>query len=238
MHPDEIFGGYPWEHDENLLLGYRGFPWNRSVRERNDLLRKNILKEIDPFDFVSDVYEEIIKDASVLENDDELTVRRREMFYLNYYGFMQTLTERCDRMSSGNIEILVPFCDHRVVEYAYNIPWEMKKYKNREKGLLRYAFNEFLPENVAWRKKSPFPKTHNPEYLKLVTRVISEIIEKDECRITEIFDKKKIQELIKTEGAGFKKNWYGQLMALPQIFAYMIQTEYWMREWQITVDGN
>lgn len=144
--------------------------------------------------------------------------------------------DRNDRMTSANaLEVRIPFCDYRIVEYAYNIPWEMKAYKNREKGLIRYAMEGLLPKGVAWRKKSPFPKTHNPAYFETVFNRFSEIVKQPDCRITEILEKKKLQELIQTEGKSFTTNWYGQLMQSPQLFAYLIQMEYWLRTYNIEI---
>ncbi|MCL2633238.1 MAG: asparagine synthase C-terminal domain-containing protein [Oscillospiraceae bacterium] len=236
---DELFGGYKWYFDETLLTSTTKqacLPWVRSVPERADLLRKDILNKINPQEYINYAYREIIDNVSYLDTDDELTRKRREMFCLNYYGFMQTLMERSERMSQVHgLKILTPFYTRQIVEYAYNIPWEMKAYQGREKGLLRHAFNELLPESVAWRKKSPFPKTHNPEYMKRVSERLSEVINKPYCRVTEIYDKKKLFDLIQTEGGNFKKNWFGQLMTVPQIMAYIIQLEHWLSEYDVTL---
>jgi asparagine synthase (glutamine-hydrolysing) len=136
-------------------------------------------------------------------------------------------------MATG-LEVRVPFCDHRIAKYAYNIPWELKSIGGREKGLVRRAMNGVLPHDVLWRKKSPYPKTHNPEYLKAVINKTREILRDKNCRITEIFDRKRLLELCDNPSL-FKNNWYGQLMTAPQTFAYIIQTEYWMKVYDIGV---
>jgi asparagine synthase (glutamine-hydrolysing) len=196
------------------------------VEERADLLREGILGGINPCEFIQQARADILKDVDYLDSDDELARRRREMFHLNYYGFMQTLSERAYTMSTPhNLKILMPFSNAEIAEYAYNIPWEMKSFMNREKGLLRNAFNDILPDGVAWRKKSPFPKTHNPKYLRLVGIALSEIIKRSDCRICEIYDKKKLTDMIENQGSQFKKNWFGQLMSVPQVFAYLIQVD-------------
>ena len=92
--------------------------------------------------------------------------------------FMTTLLERKDRMSmSASLEVRVPFADHRLVEYVWNIPWEMKMTGNREKGILRKAMEGLLPDEVLYRKKSPYPKTWNPNYLLAVKDMLSKIVE-------------------------------------------------------------
>jgi asparagine synthase (glutamine-hydrolysing) len=232
---DEIFGGYKWYFDEELLH-CDDFPWIRSIDGRIDLLRENILKDINPHEYIKSARDSIIKNVDYLDSDDELSRRRREMFCLNYYGFMQTLSERAYTMSGDSLQILMPFSNAEVAEYAFNIPWEMKSFMNREKGLLRHAFGDIMPESVAWRKKSPFPKTHNPQYMRLVTSTLCEIVKRDDCRIVEIYDKNKLDELIRKQGSSFKENWFGQLMSVPQIFAYLIQLEFWLREFDVQIN--
>ena len=146
------------------------------------------------------------------------------------------LGERNHTMSQANgLRIIAPFSNAEIAEFAFNLPWEMKAYKNREKGLLRHAFEGILPESVAWRKKSPFPKTYNPEYMRLVMSKLSEMIESPDCRLTQIYDKKKLSDLIASEGRLFGKNWFGQLMSVPQIFAYLIQVEFWFKEFDAEI---
>ena len=152
---------------------------------------------------------------------------------LNFYWFMQTLLDRKDRCSMAHgLEVRVPFCDHRIAQYAYNIPWEMKSLCGREKGLVRKISEKYLPHDVVWRKKSPYPKTHNPEYMRIVFERFKELAAEKNFRLTEILDRDRIRELIDTEGRSFSENWYGQLMCTPQLFAYLIQLEMWLREYE------
>lgn len=147
-----------------------------------------------------------------------------------------TRRDRKDRMSMAHgLEVRVPFCDYRVVEYAYNVPWEMKAYNGREKGLVRHAMTGILPDDVLWRKKSPYPKTYDPEYLRLLSERLRSVLDRDDCRLVELVSADKLRELLDTNGASFTKNWYGQLMTLPQIYAYMLQTEFWLREYNVEI---
>ena len=226
---DEIFGGYPWYHKPELLFA-EGFPWARSARKRGDLLRQDIAKHITPTEYVKAAAEETVKDMSVLDCDTAEERARRRMFLLNFYWFMQTLLDRKDRCSMAHgLEVRVPFCDHRIAEYAYNIPWEMKSLGGREKGLVRRISEKYLPHDVAWRKKSPYPKTHNPSYAKLVYGRFVQLMSERDCRLPVLLDRAAIDELISTEGKSFSENWYGQLMTTPQMFAYLIQLEMWLR---------
>lgn len=204
---------------------------------RAGLIKNGVLLGIDPVEFVYEHYKTTVNEADGLESDSAVTRRMREMFMLNIRWFMQTLLDRKDRMSmDSSLEVRVPFCDHRITEYAYNIPWEMKSYNGREKGILRLAFENVLPREIVWRKKSPYPKTHNPNYLMRVKSVLNDIINKPDCRILEFLKRDKLMELIETNAKSFNKPWYGQLMTDAQVFAYLIQLEYWLREFDVALE--
>lgn len=231
---DEIFGGYPWYHRPEVLH-YDGFPWATSVPERGALM-KDPMSGCEAEAFVREVYRKCLSEVSYLDGESPEDARMREMFTMNLQYFMATLLDRKDRMSMAHgLEVRVPFCDYRLVEYAYNIPTDYKNYNNREKGLVRHAMEGLLPQHVLWRKKSPYPKTHNPNYLELLSGRLQALLKNDDCRLTEIVNADALQELLETNGASFTKNWYGQLMTVPQIFAYFLQTEAWMRKYNVIV---
>ena len=232
---DEIFGGYPWYHNSDILNKER-FPWSQSAKLRAGLLRNNVADDIDPIEFTMSRYFETIGITDTLYSDSSTDLRMRQMFMLNIKWFMQTLLDRKDRMSMyTGLEVRVPFCDHRLMEYAYNIPWELKSIGDREKGLLRYAVKDLLPQEILTRKKSPYPKTHNPLYLSSVSNKLQEILNSKNSRITEILEPQKIQELIDTQAKCFDRPWYGQLMTDAQIIAYLLQVEYWLEIFDIEV---
>jgi len=229
---DEVLGGYPWYHKPDLLYA-EGFPWARSTAQRAELLRPELLKDVSAQEYVRAAADDTVKDMSYLDGESKEQIARRRMFLLNFYWFMQTLLDRKDRCSMAHgLEVRVPFCDHRIAEYAYNIPWEMKALNGREKGLVRRVAERYMPKDVAWRKKSPYPKTHNPSYSKLVFDEFTRLMGEKDCRLPEILDRGRIDELIATEGRSFSENWYGQLMCTPQMFAYLIQLEMWLRVYQ------
>lgn len=231
---DEIFGGYPWYHRPEVLH-YDGFPWATSVPERGALM-KDPMSGCEAEAFVREIYQKCLAEVSYLEGESAEDARMREMFTMNLQYFMATLLDRKDRMSMAHgLEVRVPFCDYRLVEYAYNIPTDYKNYNNREKGLVRHAMEGLLPKHVLWRKKSPYPKTHNPNYLELLSGRLQALLKNPDCRLTEIVNADALQELLDTNGASFTKNWYGQLMTVPQIFAYFLQIEAWMNKYNVIV---
>ncbi len=228
---DEIFGGYPWYRDKTIRA-INGFPWSQSIKYRNSFIKEEIKLPI-PEDYVLSRYKDTIINTSKNEGISPLESRMKEMMKLNIDWFMQTLLERKDRMSMYNgLEVRVPFCDYRIAEYLYSIPWEYKDYKSYEKGLLREAMKEYLPTEVLWRKKSPYPKTHNPEYLKIVSNMLKEIINNNSSPILSFIKKSELEKLIKTE---VNEPWYGQLMTTPQTIAYFIQINYWLEKYKIRI---
>lgn len=232
---DEIFGGYPWFYKEELLKG-NGFPWMRSQKAREDLLLPHWKKKLDLEGYAREKYEETVKETPQLEGEAPLEARRREMFYLNMTWFMATLLERKDRMSMGaSLEVRVPFADHRIVEYAWNIPWEMKMLNGREKGILRRALEGVLPHEVLYRKKSPYPKTYHPQYTALVRDMLSQIADSKTSPLLDLLSKEKVQHIIDSNGASFKEPWFGQLMTGPQLIAHLVQINTWLEHYNINI---
>ncbi|MCR5653639.1 MAG: asparagine synthase (glutamine-hydrolyzing) [Ruminococcus sp.] len=230
---DELFGGYPWYHNRDILFE-DCFPWSRSQDIRRSILKKGVLLKGE--EYVREKYLDTIRSTEKLSTDTELTARMREMFSLNYYWFMQCLLERKDRCSMySGLEVRVPFCDYRIVEYAYNMPWEIKAYRGREKGIVRKAFEDILPYDIVWRKKSPYPKTHNPVYMEICAERVEKILGKDTA-LTELLSKEGIERIIENP-EGISSPWYGQLMKAPQILAYIIELDYWFEEYGVRIEG-
>lgn len=227
---DELFGGYPWYHNKDILFE-QCFPWSRSSDIRRSILKKGILPKGE--EYSAQRYSDTIRSADKLSSDSPLEARMREMFILNYYWFMQCLLERKDRASMySGIEVRVPFCDYRIVEYAYNMPWELKALDGREKGILRTAFDGIMPDEIVWRKKSPYPKTHNPIYMEKVSKGALNVLSKKDSPISHLIDMDGVNEIIERPD-NISSPWYGQLMRAPQILAYIIQLDFWAREYNI-----
>ena len=232
---DELFGGYPWfrrEEDINATT----FPWSKSVSDRKSILSKDL--QILPLEeYVQEKYDESLRQVPKLQGESQREHRMRELFYLNIKWFMITLLTRKDRMTMSNsLEVRVPFADYRLVEYAFNIPMDMKYYKGREKGLLREALTGILPDDVLWRKKSPYPKTHNPNYTLAVQKWMDRILKDKSSPILQIINRDKVQEIVDSGGKAYGKPWYGQLMAGPQLIAYLIQVDTWLREYKVIIE--
>ncbi|SCY82211.1 asparagine synthase (glutamine-hydrolyzing) [Alkaliphilus peptidifermentans] len=231
---DEIFGGYPWFTREEFINA-NTFPWSQAIKERKGILSKEYVN-LPIEDYVHHQYQKTLRDVPKLEGETLEEERIREIFYLNLKWFMVTLLNRKDRMSMANgLEVRVPFADHWLVEYVWNIPWNMKYHNNREKGILREALQDILPPEIINRKKSPYPKTHNPSYLKVVQSRLSKIIKDTNSPLLQLIDGNKVKEIIESDGKAFGRPWFGQLMTAPQLMAYLIQVDIWMREYNVKI---
>ena len=231
---DEIFGGYPWYTNEEMLNA-KTFPWSRAVGMRKSILNEKI-KKFNIEECAEYEYLKTLKEVPHFENEDKKNYRMKEMFYLNLKWFMVNLLNRKDRCSMYNsLEVRVPFADIRIVEYAFNLPTEIKLLHGREKGILRKALEGVLPEDVVYRKKSPYPKTHNPIYTEMVCKEMNKILSDNNSPILEIIDKKVVKEIVDTEGKSYTTPWFGQLMTGPQLIAYLIQLNIWMKEYNVNI---
>ncbi len=231
---DEVFGGYPWFHRKEDFEA-KTFPWSKNQDFRQQILSPELNLNDYMLDFIDQKYKQSIDKCPICREDSPEEKRRREISYLNLNWFMYTLGARSERigMNSG-LEIRMPFCDYKLVEYMWNVPWRYKAYNDREKGLLRMCFEDLLPQEVLWRKKSPFPKTHNPEYEVMARNIAKEILDDKNSLIHQIVNADYINQLMSTN-SDYAKPWFGQLMALPQLYAYIIQIDMWLREYNIQI---
>ena len=227
---DEIFGGYPWYRDPEIR-SLDGFPWSQNAVERSELLSGFVGNKIEPLDYIRDRYRDTCAQSDVLPGASATERRMKEMVNLNFSWFMQTLLDRKDRMSMYHgLEVRVPFCDYRIAEYLYGVPWEYKDWQGKEKGLLRTAMADLLPQEVLWRKKSPYPKTFDPAYTELVTARMKALIADVRAPLFYLTERSAIRQLIEKEQ---QWPWYGQLMRGPQTIAYFLQLDFWLRHYDV-----
>lgn len=231
---DEIFGGYPWFTREELYNS-NTFPWSRFLDNRVNILNPN-LKSLKIKEYANTVYLDTLKEVPHLPDESPFEYKMKEIYYLNLRWFMVNLLTRKDRMSMANsLEVRVPFADYRIVEYAFNLTNKTKLLDGREKGLLRKSLEGILPADIINRKKSPYPKTHNPIYTDLVCSAMREILDDKSSPILELIDEKVVRNIVDTKGASYTTPWYGQLMSGPQMIAYFIQMNSWLQEYGVKI---
>lgn len=230
---DEVFGGYPWLYKQEAQEK-NTFPWLRMSKERTQFLAPDLVDYLEPEKYVEERYAQALAEVPYLEGESPRQQRMRKLFYLNITRFMPTLLDRKDRMSMGvGLEVRVPFCDHRLVEYVWNIPYEMKITGDMPKGILRKALAGLLPADVLARPKSPFPKTHHPAYLAAVSKKVLEILDDPASPLLPLIDRKAVKDFALSDGTSFNKPFFGQLMRGPQYLAYLIQMNTWLKNYHV-----
>ena len=228
---DEIFGGYPWYRDPEIR-DRDGFPWAQNTKQRCRMMAPPLRHLLDGEDYVRQRYADTCRGSDILPGTSPEEARMKQMVNLNHRWFMQTLLDRKDRMSMySGLEVRVPFCDYRIAEYLYGVPWKFKDYEGKEKGLLRHAMEGVLPPEVLWRKKSPYPKTFDPKYLELVSGRLEKLLTED-SPLFSLVDRKTAKQLLTAEYAW---PWYGQLMKVPQTICYLLQMDFWLRHYRVEI---
>ena len=238
---DEIFGGYPWYYKEHLINS-KNFPWSRAINTRKKIINSNIVSQEYLENYITEAFNKTSSNVA-FNSSDERENTFRKTCYNTIKWFMNTLIERTDRMSKmSGLEVRVPFADYKIFEYVYNLS---AKYKlglvngNNvpiEKYLLRKAFENDLPHEIVYRKKSPFPKTYDPKYTEALENIIKDIINKSTSPLLEIINVKYLYEILETKGNILTENWFGQLMTYPQTLAYLIQINIWLEEYKIEIN--
>lgn len=229
---DEIFGGYPWFYRETFS---NGFPWIRNADYRHNLLNDNYKNRLHLKNYVQSRFDESVAEVPLYGGESEVGKRHKILTYLNLQWFMQTLIERKDRMTMASaLEARLPFADIRLVQYLYNVPWDAKFYNNMEKGLLREATKDIVPHEILYRKKSPYPKTFNPEFLAGVKKLLQSALDKESSILHELFNKKELLLLLEDD-IDLKQPWFGQLMTKPQLIAYLYQIHLWFEKYNLNI---
>ncbi len=231
---DEVFGGYPWFHREDMLRSGT-FPWTPSLAPRKALLSKELTAELCMEDYVQNAYNKAVSEINVLPEENEVETSRRRIGYLNIRFFMQTLLNRMDRTSMfSGLEARVPFADRTLVDYVFNIPWEMKAKDGLVKNILRQASKGLVPDEILFRRKSPYPKTYNPYYENLLAKRLRDVLSDSQSPLHHLIDKQALHQFLENP-KDYGAPWYGQLMAGPQMIAYLLQIEYFLRKYKVSI---
>jgi asparagine synthase (glutamine-hydrolysing) len=201
---DEVFGGYPWFHHE-AMRNVETFPWMAAIppmglAARSDHIERGLARRLDVATYTADQYSTALAEVEHLDGESEAERRMRTLCHLHLTRFMRTLLDRKDRLSMAvGLEVRVPFCDHRLVEYVYNTPWELKAFDGREKSLLRHAASHVLPRSVVERVKSPYPSPQNPQYAALLQQQIKELVAEPDAPVFALVDRDWAQQAVEQD---------------------------------------
>ncbi|MFV0130029.1 asparagine synthase-related protein [Streptomyces sp. HMX112] len=177
------------------------FPWLTSATGKyfdgKSLFDPGLIHKLGMPDFLRDSYAQAVAETPVLAGEDDVNRRMREMSYVNLTRFVQTLLDRKDRMSMAvGLEVRVPFCDHRLVDYVFNVPWEMKSFDGREKSLLRAATKDLLPDSIVGRVESPYPTTQDPAYERGLRQALSQVVADPSSPVLPLLDRPAVTRLL------------------------------------------
>jgi asparagine synthase (glutamine-hydrolysing) len=196
---DEVFGGYPWFHDPKAVSAAT-FPWLAAAGGTFDstkVLDTDLLERLNLAEFQADSYAQAIAETPAQRSEDAVERRMREISYLHLTRFVQFLLDRKDRMSMAvGLEVRVPFCDHRLVDYVFNIPWRLKTFDGREKSVLRAAARELLPNSILERQKSPYPSTQDPAYEMAIRGDVAALLEDRSHPAASLFNRKVVEDML------------------------------------------
>ncbi|KAG0046741.1 hypothetical protein BGZ83_008091 [Gryganskiella cystojenkinii] len=230
---DEVFGGYRWFHDpESVSLN--SFPWlgKRSTSLfASSLLDRNVLEKLDLENSLHDSYTQAMAEVPILPGESTTNHRMRQMVYLHITRFLCILLDRKDRMSMAvGLEVRVPFLDHRLVEYVYNIPWDMKTFDGREKSILRAAARDLLPNSILERVKCPYPSTQDPAYEQELRVALAKIMADDHAPVKPLLDADRAKAALNRK-VGASSHPYHRI-AMDQV----VCLNTWLTDYNVTLD--
>ena len=228
---DEVFGGYAWFHDP-ASVNADVFPWQAGTKMRmaeDTLLEPALRRRLDLGEFRRASFRDALAEVPHLPDGsvDAHERRMREICYVHLTRFVCWLLDRKDRTSmASGLEVRVPFCDHRLVQYVFNTPWAMKTFDGREKSLLRAAARDFLPESVADRKKVPYPATQDPTYDAALQERLAKLLTEDGPALP-LLDRARAEAVADGEGDdGVHRT----------DVEFVLQLDTWLRDYQIRLD--
>jgi asparagine synthase (glutamine-hydrolysing) len=231
---DEVFGGYRWFHDQKALQE-NTYGWLASATGKffdgKTVLSPDLLDRLDMRHFIHDSYADAVNEMPILPGEDPVNRRMRQETYIHLTRCMQLMLDRKDRMSMAvGLEVRVPFCDHRLVEYVFNIPWEMKTYDGREKSILRAASRDLLPESILERAKNPYPATQDPAYERELRATMSNIVADEEAPVRPLLDLERVKTILSGQigASSSRQDRIGLELA--------VGMNSWMREYDVALE--
>jgi len=230
---DEIFAGYPWYYKKD---NSNMFPWIRNIEYRENLSNNKYKEKLKLKEYIQKEYDMAISEAPILDENNKIDTRHKQLSYLNIKYFMANLLDRKDRMTmASSLEVRVPFCDKDLVELLYNVPYKYKYRYKTEKKLLRDAYKDDVIKDVISRKKSPYPKSNSKKYNKIVISLLKEALDNKDSILYSLFDSDRLKELINSNDE-LEVPWYGQLMRRTSLLAYLYQIDYWYKKYNIRIE--
>lgn len=233
---DEIFCGYPWFYRADTANATT-FPWAIDLSMRENTIAQPLRRRLNIQDFVNRTYATAVSEVPLSPTDSPADRQMKIYSYLTMRWFGLNLLERADRMAMRcGLEVRVPFTDINLVQYVYNIPWTMKNYGGHEKGILRAAVADLLPDEVVNRKKCPYPKTVDPVYTALIEDKVHHLLADTKHPVWQIVEHDYVAQVLTETDPAKTRPWFGQLMQRPQYLAFIYQIALWLVEYRVILD--
>lgn len=233
---DEIFCGYPWFYRADTHQATT-FPWAIDLTVRENTVAKHLRGSLQLKEFVTQSFNQAVAEVPLCATDTPADRQMKTYSYLTMRWFGLNLLERGERMATPcGIEIRMPFSDLKLVQYVYNIPWAMKNHNGQEKGILRTAVVDLLPDAVLTRKKCPYPKTVDPTYTHLIEQRIRALLADEDHPVWQIVNMDYVSQVLHNTTKHTTRPWFGQLMQRPQYLAFIYQIAMWLVEYHVQLE--
>ncbi|GLZ51902.1 asparagine synthase (glutamine-hydrolyzing) [Actinomycetospora sp. NBRC 106378] len=231
---DELFAGYPYYFKPGLVERPT-FPWLGDGPRLADLLSPEVRAVVDPRADEAARYDQLLADVPRLPGEDALSARMREVMYLGMAGPLAVILDRQERMSAHNgVEVRFPFCDHRLVELLWNVPWSMKG-TGELKGLLKDAVADVVPGSSLRRRKSAYPHVHHPEYDRGLIAAARRIVGSRDSPLGPLFDTARVSSLLDEIEAGQLRSELPGGSSGPHLLIQLVEADAWITEHHVAV---
>jgi asparagine synthase (glutamine-hydrolysing) len=222
---DEVFGGYVWFSPEEKR---NTFPWMRP--DRTIPLSAAFRDRLDFLAYRDRRYEETLSEVPRLASDSASAAKWREKIFIGQTRWLPYLLTRKDRIGMyAGIEGRVPFCDHALVEYMWNVPRELQMVDGVEKTLLRKALDGLLPPSIANRKKSVFPFFENVSYTDGVRARARDVLADPNSPARAVWD----VDMLKRRADGERDG--STASTAVEHLEHFLQFDAWLREYRIAI---
>lgn len=230
---DEMFGGYRWQLEDGYL-GHSSFPWMYGRRQPESLLREDVRRAVEPERYEADRYHAALTEVPLLAGEDPVRRRQREVFYLGLTRWLVALLDRQDRLSMAlGLEIRVPFADHRLAEYLFNVPAELKAYGGTAKAVLRQAARGLLPDRIVDRPKSAYPASRDRRYEARMRDLVLDLLAEPNAPVFDLVDRDRVRALVGSRLESLP----GPITAVtPAIsLSYLLELNRWLETYRVRI---
>jgi len=226
---DEIFG-CGLRASDCFPQNKRRLPWSSNLAEKISVFKNEIISMVSPYEYIEKCYEEAISEYLRFSVNAGRLTREYETQWFSLYWNLPGILERLDTMSMAcGLEARTPLCDVRLIEYFWNIPSEMKRYNNRERGLLREALRGIIPHDILDRRKNPFPLPLDLSYEEKLKNILTERVLDPGSPIKNLLNTKTLESMMKQENPSGR-----HYTARAQLYGWIIQLDYFLRANGIT----